>query len=55
MLSYLIPLLEDSELVPPKDFVLHLQLLKWVDAVQGPGLIVLRLMTFTGIPANAPA
>lgn len=36
-----------------KDFVLHLQLLKWVDVVQGPGLIILSLMT--AIPVNVPA
>jgi len=53
VLSYLISLVEDSEVVLLKDFVLHLQLLKLIDLVQGPGLIIPNLMT--GTPVKVPA
>lgn len=53
MLSYLISLMEDSELVSLKDFALHLQLLKWVNVVQRPGLIIPESMT--GTPIKVPS
>lgn len=53
MLSYLISLMEDLKSLSKTNSVLHLQLLKWVDLVQGPGLIVPNLMTAT--PVKVPA
>lgn len=53
MFGCLISLVEDLELVLLKDFCVSSQLLKCVNLVQGPGLIILNWMTgtFVKVPA----